>query len=122
MSAPAGNPSPDLFLTTVSAYQRTEALRAALELDLFTAIGEGRGSAAALAAHCSASEKGMRVLCDYLAFVGFLSKENGRYALTPDSAAFLDRRSPAYMGGTLEFIHIDTLRKGYANLAAAVRK
>jgi 2-polyprenyl-3-methyl-5-hydroxy-6-metoxy-1,4-benzoquinol methylase len=122
MSAPAGNPSPDLFFATASAYQRTEALRAALELNLFTAIGEGRGSVAALAAHCSTSEKGMRVLCDYLAFVGFLSKEKGQYALTPDSAAFLDRRSPAYMGGTLEFLHTDTLRKGYANLVAAVRK
>jgi 2-polyprenyl-3-methyl-5-hydroxy-6-metoxy-1,4-benzoquinol methylase len=122
MRASAGNPSPDLFFEASAAYQRTEALRAALELDLFTAIGEGRGSAAALAAHCSASEKGIRVLCDYLAFVGFLSKESGCYALTPDSAAFLDRRSPAYMGGTLEFLHTDTLRKGYANLAAAVRK
>lgn len=122
MSAPAGNPSPDLFFATASAYQRTEALRAALEFDLFTAIGEGRGSAAALAAHCSASEKGMRILCDYLAFVGFLSKQGARYALTPDSAAFLDRRSPAYMGGTLEFMHNDTLRDGFAHIAAAVRK
>lgn len=122
MSAASDNPSPDLFFDAATAYQRTEALRAALEFDLFTAIGEGRGSAPALAAHCSASEKGMRVLCDYLAFVGFLSKDRGHYALTPDSAAFLDRRSPAYMGGTLEFLHTDTLRKGYANLAAAVRK
>jgi 2-polyprenyl-3-methyl-5-hydroxy-6-metoxy-1,4-benzoquinol methylase len=122
MSAPSDNPSPDLFFDAATAYQRTEALRAALELDLFTAIGAGRGSAAALAAHCSASEKGMRVLCDYLAFIGFLSKDRGHYALTPDSAVFLDRRSPAYMGGTLEFLHTDTLRKGYANLAAAVRK
>lgn len=122
MPEAAGTPSPQLFFDAAFAYQRTEVLRAALEFDLFTAIGEGRGTAAELAGHCGASVKGMRVLCDYLAVMGFLTKDAGRYALTPDSAVFLDRRSPAYMGGTLEFLHTETLRKGYADLSAAVRK
>jgi 2-polyprenyl-3-methyl-5-hydroxy-6-metoxy-1,4-benzoquinol methylase len=122
VSSVSSPPSPQLFLETVSAYQRTEAVRAALELDLFTAIATGHSSTAQLALQCAAAEKGMRVLCDYLAFVGFLKKKDDQYSLTPDSAVFLDRRSPAYMGGMLEFLHTDTLRKGYANLAAAVRK
>ena len=42
--------------------------------------------------------------------------------LTADTAMFLDRNSPAYMGGVLEFLHTPTLRQGYANLTAAVRK
>ena len=33
--------SPALFFKTVSAYQETEALRTALELDLFTVIHSG---------------------------------------------------------------------------------
>ena len=34
-------PSPELFFQTLTAYQRTGALKAAIELDVFTAIGEG---------------------------------------------------------------------------------
>ena len=35
---PPPGPSPALFFDTVNAYQRTEALRAAVELDLFTHV------------------------------------------------------------------------------------
>lgn len=38
---PPPGPSPALFFDTVNAYQRTEALRAAVELDLFTHIAAG---------------------------------------------------------------------------------
>ena len=38
-----GAPSPALVFETLFAYQRTAALRAAIELDLFRAIGEGPG-------------------------------------------------------------------------------
>jgi hypothetical protein len=34
--------SPGLFLDAVNSYQRTAAIKAAIELDLFTAIGQGR--------------------------------------------------------------------------------
>ena len=122
MSQPADAPSPDLFLQSVTGYQRTEALQAAVELDLFSAIAEGRSEVAALAERCSASQKGVRALCDYLTVAGFLVKDNGRYALTPSTAKFLDRRSPAYMGSTLGFLLSEHVRGGYANLTAAVRK
>ena len=42
-------PSPALFFDTISAYQRTEALRAAIELDLFSLVGAGRRTATELA-------------------------------------------------------------------------
>jgi len=122
MSDAPGAPSPDLFFEAASAYQRTEALRTAVELELFTAMAAGRQTAAELARACAASEKGMRVLCDYLTVAGFLRKEEARYLLTASSATFLDRRSPAYMGGLLAFLHTPTLRQGYANLTVAVRK
>jgi len=115
-------PSPDLFLQSVTGYQRTEAIRAAVELDLFTAVAEGRSDVAALAARCAASPKGIRALCDYLTVAGFLVKNAGGYALTPSTAKFLDRRSPAYMGTTIGFLLSEHVRGGYANLLAAVRK
>jgi len=118
----ANAPSPQLFFDTASGYQRTAVLRAALEFDLFTAIGEGRAAADELAKRCGTSVKGMRVLCDYLTVLGFLTKQAGRYALTPDTATFLNRRSPAYLGGTLEFLHTETLRNAYNDLVGVVRK
>jgi hypothetical protein len=49
MSTQAGEPSPQLFFQTANAYQRSHALKAAIELDLFTAIAEGKDTVQALA-------------------------------------------------------------------------
>jgi 2-polyprenyl-3-methyl-5-hydroxy-6-metoxy-1,4-benzoquinol methylase len=121
-SSTSQQPSPVLFFDTVNAYQRTEAIKAALELDLFTALGEGRETARELAETCQTSERGMRILCDYLTVIGFLTKQDGRYQLTLDSAMFLDRRSPAFAGGITEFLLSPMLTEGFKDIAAAVRK
>jgi len=121
MSAQATTPSPVLFFDTINAYQRTAALRAAIELELFTAIAEGNHTARSVAERCQASERGIRILCDYLSVIGFLIKENNSYTLTPDSAAFLDKRSPAYMGGATRFLLSPMLAGGFENLTEAVR-
>src|SRR5205823_4700692 len=84
------------------AFQRTEALRTAIELDLFTQIAAGRTTAEQLAAACQASPRGVRILADFLTIAGLLHKGDGGYRLTPDAAAFLDRRSPAYLGAATE--------------------
>lgn len=115
-------PSPALFFETVNAFQRTAAIKAAIELECFTAIAEGNQTPAALARRCEAHERGMRMLCDYLTVIGLLLKENGRYRLTPDSAHFLDRRSPAYLGGTIEFILAPAHVEAFDDLVASVRR
>ena len=97
-------PSPGIIFDTLQAYHRSVALRGGIDLNLFTAIAEGNHSLSAIAARIKASEKGTRVLCDYLTMIGFLVKQGGEYSLTPDSAAFLDRRSPAYMGSMANFL------------------
>jgi hypothetical protein len=124
MAAPihAPEPSPEHFFETLNAYQQTEALKAGIELDLFTAIGEGGGTSADLAERCRASERGIRILCDYLVVIGFLNKGENRYGLTPDSAKFLDRRSPACMATIARFIISPTLTGAFKDVAAAVRK
>ncbi len=120
-SSPAQQPSPALFFQTINAYQRTEALKAAIELEIFTAIGEGKSTAAEISKRCGASERGTRILCDFLCIMGFLTKDGDRYALTQDSAIFLDTRSPAYMGGVIDFISTDKLTDNFRNFAAVVR-
>ncbi len=45
----AGSPSPAVIFETLMAHQRTAALRAAIELDLFRAIGDGLSDIPSLA-------------------------------------------------------------------------
>jgi ubiquinone/menaquinone biosynthesis C-methylase UbiE len=115
-------PTPERIFNTLTAYQQTEALKAAIGLDIFTKIGEGANEASSLAKATGVAERGARILCDYLTVYGFLSKENGRYALAPDSAVFLDRRSPAYVGSIANFLASPMHRESYGALAEAVRK
>jgi ubiquinone/menaquinone biosynthesis C-methylase UbiE len=61
-------------------------------------------------------------LADYLTIQGFLIKERNRYTLTQDSAVFLDRKSPAYMGSVLGFLHAPKFTEAFQNLTDAVRK
>ncbi len=124
MSTPtqARQPSLERFFETINAYQQTESLKAAIELDLFTAIGEGAQTTAALARRSQASGRGIRILCDYLVVIGFLTKEGDRYGLTPDSAMFLDRRSPACVCSAVKFLAAPFLTDGFKDLAAVVRK
>jgi precorrin-6B methylase 2 len=96
--------TPDLFLDAVNSYHKTAAMIAALDLGLFTAIAEGANTSAALAAKVGAAERGARILADYLTIQGFMTKLDGVYALTASSAAFLDRRSPAYLGAAPDFL------------------
>lgn len=65
--------SPELVVDALFACRKTAAIRAAIELDLFTHINEGE-TAASLASATSASERGVRILCDYLVVHGFLTK------------------------------------------------
>ncbi len=115
-------PSPALLFETINAYHRTAAIKAAVELDIVTVLAESPATADAIAQRVNASPRGVRILCDFLTVPGFLAKSGDRYTPTPDSAFFLDRKSPAYAGGTLEFLLSDHLRGGFDLLTDAVRK
>lgn len=115
-------PSPELFFETAFAQQRTAALKAAVELDIFTAIGEGAKTAAAIAASRGGTERSIRILCDYLTILGFLTKSANSYELTPDSAVFLNKQSPAYLGGTLRFLTTPELVRNFGALTETVRR
>ena len=78
----------------LQAFQKTFALKAAIELDIFGAVGKGPCDVASIAKHAKASERGTRILCDFLVISGLLRKEDGLYRHTPASAAFLDPMLP----------------------------
>src|SRR3989440_10599893 len=114
-------PSPALIFDTLNGYQRSQAIKTAVELELFTAIGEGKTTAKEIAERCGASARGTRILCDFLTIIGFLTKQDNKYALTPDSAMFLDKRSPAYMGTVTDFILSDYIMDTFDRLTETVR-
>ena len=115
-------PSPTLIFDALQAHVRTDALKAAIQLKLFTAIADGASTPSDLAARCHASPKGIRVLCDFMTITGFLTKDaSGSYGLTPDSSLFLVESSPAYMGGIAEFILHPYIKNAFDDLAGTVR-
>lgn len=121
-------PNPVLIFETLNGFQRSAALKAAIQLDVFTAIAEGNETPSQLAKRCQINERGARILCDYLSILGLLVKADGAYSLTHDAAVFLDRRSPGCIGSIANFLTMpeaielfmgltNTLRSGGASLA-----
>jgi len=124
MNAPAEQrgPTPEHIFNTINSYQLSEAIKSAIELEIFTAVSEANTTSATIAERCHASERGVHILCDFLTIHGFLTKLDTSYFLTADSAVFLDRHSPAYAGSAIEFLLTPRLRECYARLTEAVRR
>jgi 2-polyprenyl-3-methyl-5-hydroxy-6-metoxy-1,4-benzoquinol methylase len=113
--------NPRVVFDMLQAHQRTAALTAAIDLDVFRAVGEGPGDVASIAGHCGASERGIRILCDFLVINGVLAKEGNCYKHTPTSAAFLDPKSPACLASIAQFLGNQALREPFEKLADIVR-
>ncbi|MEJ7605263.1 MAG: methyltransferase dimerization domain-containing protein [Bryobacteraceae bacterium] len=121
LPAAAQQPNPALIFEALNAYQRSASLKAAIELDLFTAIDDGHRTSAEIAAATHCSLRGTRILCDYLVIGGFLTKDREQYALSPEAALFLNRHSPAYFGSVARFLLDPRITAPYENLAEIVR-
>ncbi len=115
-------PSPEHIFQTLNAHQQTAALKTAIKLDLFTTIDEGNHRVEEIAKRLDCSERGIRILSDYLTILGFLRKEDERYSLTEDGALFLSRRSPHYMGTIVDFLTSEQHFKNVALLPESVRR
>jgi 2-polyprenyl-3-methyl-5-hydroxy-6-metoxy-1,4-benzoquinol methylase len=115
-------PSPERIFETLTAFQSSAALKTAIELDVFTAIADGADRANSIAQRANAAERGVRILCDYLTIHGFLTKNDDRYSLTQESAIFLNRHSPAYMGTLADFLASEGHKRNFDALTETVRK
>ena len=115
-------PGPERIVDTLTAYWRTEILRGAIDIDLFTALGDGPRTVSELATRCRTSEVGTRKLCDYLVTMGFMRRRAGRYRSAPDAARFLDRRSHDALVDISRFYAASPVTDGFAKVGAAVRR
>ncbi len=92
-------PDPARILDLSWGIARTGTLVAALELDMFTLISSGTRTVPALAAATGTDVRAIGLLASALNGLGLLVRErDGGYRLPGDSAAFLVKGSPTYLG------------------------
>jgi ubiquinone/menaquinone biosynthesis C-methylase UbiE len=115
-------PSLSLVWDTLTGYQRTAALKAAVELGVFAQISAGATTVEALAKGCKAAPRGLRALLNHLSVDGFLRRDGATYALSATAAAFLDPGAPTYLGSAISFIASPMIVDSFARLTDAVRK
>ena len=78
--------TPDDVLKMASSYQPACVLAAAVDLDLFTVVGERSLTAAAIARELSADPRATTILLDALAAMELLVKQGEQYRVPPDVA------------------------------------
>jgi predicted O-methyltransferase YrrM len=84
----------------------SKTVLSAVELELFTVLGGDAMTGEEIGERLELHPRAIYDFLDTLVALGLLERDgegtNGRYRNTADSAAFLDKRSPAYIGGILE--------------------
>jgi O-methyltransferase domain/Dimerisation domain len=100
---------PSHILETATAFWGSKVLLTAVELGLFTALGDGKRSASQLGETLGLHPRGTYDFFDALVALGFLDRDGdgpeGKYANTPQTAAFLNKNSPRYIGGLPEMLN-----------------
>jgi SAM-dependent methyltransferase len=101
--------TPQRLMQMAWGYAAPLMIEAAVKTRLFDALDEGPLAAGELAARTGASERGVRALANALVGLELLSKEDGAYSLTPESAAFLVSTKPGWHGGFFQHVSVKVL-------------
>jgi SAM-dependent methyltransferase len=105
----------------LQAYMGSAAMKAGLDLEVFTHISHGATTPEELAAAKKTTPRAMRILCDALVAYGVLNKSAGHYSLPPASAMLLVKGSPAYMGGMSKIMANPLMWESAAKLTEIVK-
>jgi len=104
--AHSGAVHPDHILQIGMGFWASKTLLSAVELDLFSQLSGGGLTAMQIASRLDLHARGRDDFLDALVSLGLLSRDGegpgAVYSNTPDTAVFLDKGSPAYLGGILE--------------------
>src|SRR5690348_4064076 len=113
--------TPERLMQMAWGFAPPLVIEAAVRGGVFDALADGPRSVGQVAAATAGSGRGLRAVMDALVGLGLLAKPNAdRYALTPESAAFLVTSAPAYRGDF--FRHISTqLVPSWLHLTQAMR-
>jgi len=94
--------SPAKIMQLGTGFWGSKTLLSAIELGLFTELAKGPLDAAALTKRLQLHPRSARDFFDALVALGMLKRTGSRYANTTETALFLDRTKPSYVGGILE--------------------
>jgi SAM-dependent methyltransferase len=112
---------PDRILEIFAGYWNTEALKAAIELDLFTFLAKRSLTLAELGEKSGAKRELLGRLCDYLGQLGLIRKKLGRYSAARDAARFLNRESPYSLCALAGFFTSPILTRGFSELTNRIK-
>jgi hypothetical protein len=100
-------PNPELVMRYAWGYAPPLILEAALRHKLFDHLASGPKTAEELATLSGTSARGVRLLLNAVVGLELLTRDDqGRYALTPESEAFLVSTKPSFQGGIYK--HLST--------------
>lgn len=111
--------TPMKFISDLWATRISLALVAAIDLDIFTVIAQGKKTAADIAKAVGAPKRGVERLLDALTGMEYLTKRGTQYALTPVADTFLVRNKHTFIGAMADETRI-TL-PGWTQLAEVIR-
>src|SRR5690242_10635815 len=107
-------PNPSKILEVGFSFWASKVLLTAVELEVFTVLGEKSMTREQLGQKLGLHERGVRDFFDTLVALGFLNREGngpgGRYSNTEETAHFLDKNKPEYVGGILEMCNARLFR------------
>jgi (2Fe-2S) ferredoxin/predicted O-methyltransferase YrrM len=109
---------PDEVNELTRAFQESRAILTALELDLFTAVGDGAG-ATAVAAKLGADARAMEMLLNAVTAIGFLHKHGDLFRNTDVSSRYFCATSRENARPAL--LHTAHLWSGWSTLTECVR-
>lgn len=95
-------PTPDGIMQLGLGFWGSKVLLSAIELGVFTQLGQGPLSGESLRARLDLHSRSVDDFLDSLVSLGMLSRNGDQYSNTPATDAFLDRNKPSYVGGMLE--------------------
>jgi hypothetical protein len=117
----SANPDPEKLLAIGMSFWNAKTLLSAVELGVFDALADGPADLAALTAKLGLHERSAHDFFDALVALKILERDaNGRYANTPETALFLVRGRPTYVGGLLEMANA-RLYESWGNLTEALK-
>ena len=121
--------SPDRIMELGFAFQGAKTLLSAVELGVFTALGDGPLDLAALRERVGIYDRGARDFLDALVALGMLMRdEDGRYANTAETGLYLDASQADLCrrhAGTAQcpaFRHLGLAHRSTPNRTAAKRR
>lgn len=94
--------TPEKILQLGMAFWGSKTLLSAVELGVFTELAKKPQPLEALRKKFGLHERSARDFFDALVALGMLERKDGVYSNTPETAIFLDKDKPSYVGGILE--------------------